>query len=270
MDFTLIKDHPWTTAGIVLGGGVLLFVVMRKGGSSAAAPTYAAGATATDPNAAALASQQLQVQAYSSGLQLQGATQISLAQIGADVSRFGTTAAVDVTNRQTDAQVALGLGTISATVQQAQISAGIQSKYIDAIIAAFTGSNPSSTATPNSPNPTVQNPTPTIVYLPSSGGTGGAPPVGVGGVNPGTAYPGMPTPGSAPLQYNGGPILAPPSYANCDPRDSACVMRNQDLSIGYFTASATAEATNNRNQCLANASLSQGRPGYAQLVSACG
>lgn len=281
MDFTLIEKHPWITTGVVLGGGFLLFVVMRRGGSSAnASPQYAAG---QDPATAALnaqlQAQQNQTQAYTVGLQLQGATQISLAQIGADVSKHNTGLSAEVTDTQTMAQLQLGLGTLSAGVETARIGADVQKTYIDAIVAAFTGTafrtNPAtvnppvSTATPGSPNPTVQfEPLqPAGVSIP--GGTGGSYPVGVGGVNPGTSWPGMPQPGDAP-RPGGTPILPSYNVPYCDPRDVACVMHNNDLSVSYFDSVNQGQAINNRNRCLSNAALSAGQPNYAALVAACG
>lgn len=272
MDFALIKEHPYTTGGLILGGGLILFLVLRRPAApSTAAPAYAASG-GTDPNAAAVAVQQGQMQAYVTGLQLQGATQVSLAQIGADVSRLGIAASADVTNTQTGAQLALGINTQNAVVEQTRINAAIQGKYIDAIIAAFTGNRspsvsatPVSVATPGSPNPTVQNlPNSPVTYFPT-GGTGGAMPIGVGSYNPHTIVP-----GANPVQYDGTELISRPNYATCDPRDVRCVMGNQDLSIAWENDSIHANAVNNRNQCLANAELSRGFGNYSALVSACG
>lgn len=263
MDFGLIERHPYMTGGIVLGGGFLLYLVFRGRGGSSAPVSYVGGATATDPNAAAIQAQQTQMQAYVTGLQLQGATQISLAQIGADVSRNNVAAAASVSNTQTAAELALGLGSQNAVVSQTRINADIQLRYIDAIVAAFTGHpsispSPSGVPTPGAINPTFQ-PAPMQPTYPSTpGGTGGSAPVNFGGTNPGTIIP-------------GGQQLVPSySVPYCDPRDVACVMHNQDLSISYYNSVNDAQARNNRNQCLANAELSRGRENYSALVSACG
>lgn len=277
MDFGLIEKHPWATTGIVLGGGVLLFVVMRRGGSSSAAPAgYAAGSSGTDPNAAALAAQQNQTAAYLSSVQLQGATSISLAKIGADVSMFTTGKTADTINTQTAAQLALGLGTQNAVVRQTEINAGLQGRYIDAIIAAFTGHSspvvvpqPIGVPTPGSTNPTFQtDPRPTYV-IPGDPlyGSGNGP--SFGAVNPGTSFPGMPQPGDAP-RPGGSQLLPSYSVPHCDPRDVSCVMNNEATAIHYYESVNQAQSTNNRNQCLANAELSRGFANYGSLVSACG
>ncbi len=276
MDFSLIEHHPWATAGIVLGGGFVLYLVLRRGSSGQAATQTTYAAAAADPQTAQLqaqaAAQQTQVQGYIAGLQLQGATQISLAQIGADLGKYQTAATVDVTDFQTAGQVQLGLATLDAATEQARINAGLQGKYIDAIVAAFGGSantaNPATVANPivtpssGSPtNPTVQSAPPTYAYVPTPGGTQSYP---VGSYNPATI-----PPGSAPLP--GGTELVPrPDYANCNPWDVACVANNQAMNVSWENASVAAQSANNRNQCLANAQLSAGRDNYASLVAACG
>lgn len=299
MDFSLLEKHPYETGAIVLGGGFLLFLIMRRGGSST--PAASVGyANAGDPNAAAYNAQAMQAQAAIQGLNIQGATQISLAQIGADVSRFSTSAGVDVTDNQTAAQLALGLGTLGAQVETTRISAGIQAKYIDAIVAAFRGTAPASvTPGPISTSTGGYSPTSQItpaqsVSIPTPTYNTNAP--GVGGTNPGTNPPGsswfcltghncdpvsgfdltarlngdtQPARITAPLA--GGTLLAAyPNYETCDPRDTACVMRNQGASINWENLTITNNDANNRNRCLANAEMSRGFANYGALVSACG
>lgn len=201
MDFSLIEHHPWQTGGIVIGGGLLLWLAIRGRSGSAVQQSgsdsgYAVSpaSDATNQLSAQLSAQTTQAQTYITGLQLQGATQISLAQIGAGVANNQTAASLDVTDTQTAAQLALGLGTLSAGVQQAQISANLQSRYIDAIVAAFGGrpSNPSAVAspivaaTPYSPNPTAQIPASAPVNVPVQNYRT---PATVGSVNPLTAPP---------------------------------------------------------------------------------
>ncbi len=282
MDFSLIEHHPWATAGIVLGGGVLLYFVLRRGSSSSDAQTgyYAAPAsggaasTATD-NTVALQTQQMNT--YLAGLSLQGATQVNLASISADVAKYTTGLTAEVTDTQTAAQLDLGKSTLDAATKQAEINAGITSKYIDALVAVFTGSkNPAVNPAP------VTTGNPIVVQVQPSGGytvtpptgTGGAVPIYTGGTNPGTLPPGYsviggPQPGDAPLA-GGTQLLPSPNYAQCSPWDTACVMGNQQMGIDYQNALIGANNTNNRNQCLANAARNAGEPNYAALIAACG
>lgn len=275
MDFSLIEKHPWVTTGIVFGGGFLLFLVMRSRSSTTAPAATGTSYVGVDPATAQLnaqtAAQASQSATYIQGLNIQGATQVSLAQIGADASKYSIGASAETVDTQTAAQLALGLGTLNAQVQTTAIGASVQMKYIDAIVAAFTGnSNPSISTPPVStpvfgqPTPSSQTTPPVYVYVQSPGGTGGTYPVAVGGTNPGTL-----APGSAPLP--GGTLLTPyPQYANCDPRDVACVMGNGVVNVNWENSSVANNAQNNRNQCLANAAMSKGMPNYNALVSACG
>jgi hypothetical protein len=275
MDFSLIKQHPWETAGIVLGGGVLLYIVLHRGSGNssqgaATAPTYAASG-GVDPQTAQLQLQaqvaQSQASTYLAGLQLQGATQISLAQIGADVTKSGYAYQGAAVDQQTSAQLALGIASLNAQTQQTQIDATLQTHYIDAIVAAFNGRNntvatPTQTPTPVTqptiPGGSSQVPPVITTYVPTPSGTGGSDPVNVGSTNPGTVPP-------------GGSLLIPyPHYENCDPRDVACVARNQATNINWENADIAQNNANIHSQCLANAAMNLGKPNYAALVAACG
>lgn len=280
MDFTLIKEHPWMTAGIVAAGAFVLYLALRKPASSSDQMTggYYAGGGAVD-NTATIAQYQAQSQLALATLQSQ--TQLGLAQIAAGPNATVQTSA-DVQNRQTDAQTQLGLAQIAAElnlglntqssqIELARLQAGLQGRLIDALESAYGGH------TPTSPTPITN-----INTTPPNG-----PPLGAGGPNlpqsyysnlpvapitvttPGGGYPtNLPTDGSI---LPGGSLLVPaPTYANCDPRDVACVSRNQTASINWENANIAANAENNRRQCLANASLSAGFPNYASLVAACG
>jgi len=255
-DFSLLREHPWATVGIVGGGGLLLFIVMRRGGS--AAPAGGTGGVvynATDPNATAqataLQAQQDQIAGSVQGLSIQGQTQVALAQLAAQAQNYTVAASQDVTNKQTDAELQLGLGTLSTQVQSQQIQAGVQMAYINAIVAAFTGNNPTGSPVTNpgtvvsnpstASNPINQNPSPVPVTV-------------------------------TPPTYNGGSqyIVPLPNYSSCDPRDVNCVNNNQQLNVGWVNNVLSQTAANNKAQCLANAALSVGKPNYNELVAACG
>lgn len=166
MDFSYIHEHPWITAGAILGGGFVLYLILHKrstAGTDAGSTVYYSGTTQQDPNAAAYAAQQQQTQAALAALSLQGQTQIGLANIGAGLQSQTVTASQEVQDRQIDAQKDLGMGTLGAQVQLAQIQANTQMSYIDAIIQAFTGNHPVTNPTPVNSTP-VYNSTGNPVY----------------------------------------------------------------------------------------------------------
>lgn len=300
MDFSLIEKHPWITTGIVIGGGVILFLTLRgSGGQSAGGGgTSYVGVDPATANAQAAADvANTQAQTYLAGLQLQGATQISLAQIGAGVSTYGTGRTADTIDTQTAAQLALGLGSQNVQVQISQMQTNLQMRYLDAIIAALGGSPGVTTSTPNSPSPTTTiTPAYPVSVAPTPIGTGGGSPTYLGSVNPGSVPPGssswycppghncdpvtgfdltqrlngLPQNPRLPAALPGGTQLVPtPGYATCDPRDVACVMGNQTLNVGWENNSISANNTNNFNQCLINAEMSRGFGNYDSLVAAC-
>lgn len=261
MDFELVEHHPWITVGAIAGGGFLLFLVLRGRGSGGGSGqvVYAGGGSQVDPSiAASVQAQQDQIQGSISGLSIQGQTQIALAQIGAGVQSQTVSATQDVTNRQTDAQLQLGLGTLGAQVASEQIAAGVQMKTIDAIVAAFRGNNPIYNPTPTvsqpvwnaTGNPITTNNAPDTVYvLPPSYNTGS---------------------NGGGIAWDSGYNVPRPNFATCDPRDVACVANNQAMDIQYSNNLLGAQTANNKAQCLANAQLSVGKPNYAALVAACG
>jgi len=278
MDFELIERHPWATAGIIGLGALILYLVLKRGSSSASSDTSYQGGTTTvaaDPNAAAASLAQYQTQAQLQALGIQSQTQLGLATIqagpnytvaqSADVQNTQTAAQLQASLAQISAQLQLGLNTQSAQVQLAQIQAQSQADALNAIAAAYGGTY--ANHTPTSATPIQSNPT-------VSGGTS----------NPVTSYSTTPvvqqnltaptastsnTGFTQPLP--GGTLLVPyPNYASCDPRDSTCVANNQSLNVQWVNNIATAQAANNRNQCLANAELSKGFANYSALVAACG
>jgi hypothetical protein len=273
MDFALIEEHPWATVAIIGGGGLLLYLYWRGGSSAAAAPQGGGGYAAADPSITAanlsLSAQQAQLNGQIAGLQIQGSTQIQLAQIGAGVSSQNIAASQETTDTttlaslraattQTAAQLALGLGSQQSTVDLARIQAQVQMSEIDALVRAYGGTPPGSSGggtvynPPAATNPVVQI-TPVYTPLPNTAPAPQAGPGPAGGIIPG-----------------GVQLLPTPAYASCDPRDSACVNRNQTINSGYWDSVQAANAGNNRAQCLANAALSAGQPNYAALVAACG
>jgi hypothetical protein len=287
MDFSLIERHPWATTGIVLGGGFLLFLIFRRRGSSA----QTAGATVVQSTGVDAATMQAelaaqaqanQIQGQLSGLTIQGGTQVQLATIASQVQQQTVAATQDVTNQQTAAQLQLGLGTIQGQVAQSQISADVQIAAINAIVGAYRGNNGTnpvasipSVATPNIPSTPVNTQTPVFPAMvspptyPVSNPVGGNPSISTYPFN-GNISAGNVVAGALPLA--GGALLAPaPTYTPVGAwPDANVVAANQQTQINYENADLQANATNNRNQCLANAALSQGRPGYGSILSACG
>jgi hypothetical protein len=188
MDFSLIEDHPWITAGAVLGGGFLLYLVIHhqsSGGGGTTVVSTAGQAPQVDPTVAAqITAQQQQLQAQLAGLTIQGNTQIGLAQISANVQTQTAQMTQDVTNKQTAAaqevqdtttaaQLQLGLGTLDAQVQGKQIDAAVQIANINAILAAFgvskantVGSTPVSNSSGN-PVQVIYPPTNVTVNAPT-------------------------------------------------------------------------------------------------------
>jgi hypothetical protein len=72
-------------------------------------------------------------------------------------------------------------------------------------------------------------------------------------------------------------VFTPPAYPldpaggglHCDPRDSACVARQNDLSNAYDLALSQAQANNNLDQCHANAQNANSPEQYAAVMAAC-
>jgi len=266
MDFSLIERHPWATTGIVLGGGFLLYLVFRgrggSGGSSAGGVVYT-GADPASANAnAALAAQAQSTQAGLSAIQLQGATQIQLASIGADLSKFQTAAAQEAQDRQTQAQYGVALGTIGGQVELANIQANVQMKIIDAIVNAFRGGssavNPGNVPT-GTPYGVVSNPVPQVTSqitppIPVSISNGGSSDGGQFDIIPG---------GTQLVPY---PNLV---YQGAWP-DANVVQANVNSVVDWQNKTLAANAANNRAQCLANAERSRGYANYDSLVAACG
>lgn len=266
MDFSLLEKHPWATTGVIAVGGIALFLVFRRSSSSpAAAPSSGVVYSGVDPSVLAannaLSAQQAQVQGALSGAQIQGQTQIDLAGIGADVAKFTTSATQDVTNKQTSAQLDLGLGTIQGQVDLARINAGVQMASIDAIVSAFSGGNPTGHPATN-PSPIVSTP----VSNSQNSINQFTPPQSV------TIQPpvyGTPTPGA--VLPEGQQLVPSPTltWQGAWP-DANVVAHNSQLQVDWMNATLAAQANNNRNQCLANAERSKGYANYDSLVAACG
>lgn len=278
-DFTLIHEHPWWTLGIVAGGGFVLYLILHKSSASSTDASgqvvYAGTSGGVDPTVAAqIAAQQAQITGQVQGLALQGQTQVAVAQIGAGVQAQTITATQDVTNRQTDAQLQLGLGSIGGQVALAQIAAGVQMSYIDAIVQAFTGNHPITNPTPTTTTPvgndpgnpiqTVLPPQTTLPYpVPTGTGTGGVP---LGNQYPTSTYvPSYQIPPDALPQ-----ILPKPNPAICSPFDASCIQGNIDQNAQFNQDVTAQRAADNHALCLSNAAQSVGRPGYDAMVAACG
>jgi hypothetical protein len=199
MDFQLITEHPWATAGIVAGGALVLYLYWKNGTSTAAtdySTTGYAASTAEDPNAIAAATQVTlaqtsanaqitQLSAQLQGLSIQSATQIQLAQIQAASTANSTAVGANTTGITTAAdlqaqlaslsdQLQLGLGTQQSNVDMANIQAGVQIASINAVAAAYAGqqaNNVQPAANPPVTNINItmpSNPTQSAVVNPSS------------------------------------------------------------------------------------------------------
>lgn len=280
MDFELLERHPYITGAVVIIGAAGLYLILRRGSSTSSTDqtgispsgvSYYAPA-GTDPTAAALQSQEDQTTAALSATQIESQTQLGLGQLSAGVQNTSTTASADVANQQTAAQLQLGLGTINGQVALAQIQAQSQLDLINAIMRAYSGTGgggagnvTTSTPTPSGPVSTVTPYTPAPV-APSTGPVTTTPVV----TEP---DPVMPPTGSSGLAIvPGGTQLVP--YPNLIPQgawpNSSIVAEDTAWTDQWIDQTQIAQATNNRNQCLNNAALSQGRPNYAALVAACG
>jgi len=275
MDFKLIEEHPWKTTAIIVAGAILLYILLHRGGGGGAA-SGGSGTTyvsASNPNADAAAVASQQIQASLAGLQYQGQTQIGLKQLDLQGLQYQTSAAVDVTNRQTDAELALGLGSQQSQVQIATLAAGIQMASIEAIERAYgvlngptgpnniayggapvsapvnqVGSYPTSSV--STPIYTTQTPAQVSV---ASSGNGILPPgeAGRGYVIPGGTQL-VPTPNypsSDPSQYPG-------TAGRCSPLDAECVALQAQLSNQYHADVAQAQTLNNLTQLVTNYQLS--------------
>lgn len=270
MDFQLIEDHPWITAATVVVGGLVLYLILRGRGSSAAQSpsgvTYYPAQQGTDPTAAALQASQDQSAAQLSALNIQSAAQIQLAQIQAGVAGLQINAGQDVTNKQTAAQLALGIGTLQAQVDITAIQAQSELDAIHAIAAAYGGGSSGSSGSSGGGStggvgsvivsnpttitqPTTQITPPMPVYLPP----GGAPP----GSNTTDT-------GSYPLPQIGGPVITggtplEPAAAFIPVGawpDVNVVNYNTTQSVEQENATVQANKINNFNACMRDASLS--------------
>lgn len=284
------KEHPYLAGSLAIG--VFLLYLVWRGRSSAAA---ASGGAVYGPSDALQAAD------------LQAGAQLQMAQIGAGVQTGNTNAALaanefatsadvqkayyaaqnqlqttlssqEVSDALTAAQLQLGLanigGVLALSGKQGEVLTAPGSTIYGATAASIgaTATQAQTQAQINTaaaaiPAATYTPPVP-VSIAPAGGGFQG--------------YPGLPqvagyTPVENPIIAAGGvapggtPVVAPfpviPVGAWPNPVDVATNVQNQ---INYENAVLTAQAQNNRDQCLANAALSQGAPNYSQLVAACG
>jgi hypothetical protein len=275
MDFSIIERHPWATTGLVLGGGFVLFLVLKRGSSSGSQTSSTYGGQSEDPAVTqaglALQAQQQQIQGSLSVATLQAQSQITLAQLGADLARFQTGASLQSDTNQTAASLTLGLSTLQAQLESKKIDAQVQMSTLDAIVAAFRGS--SSPAPTNNNTPTATQPQPTFTTVTPPPTTNITIPTGTGGTTPGATYGGLSFSNpylDGSVATPGAPIIPGYSVPYCDPRDVACVMNNQVIATNWQNAAMDAQATSSHNLCIANANRNVGQPNYAALVAACG
>ncbi len=251
MDFSLLHEHPWATVGIIAGGGLLLFIVFRSKSAGAADTTGGVVYSGTDPTTVAanaqLSANSDQISGQIQQLSIQGQTAIALGQLNSNVQQSTISATQEVTDRQTDAQLKLGLGTLDAQIAHDAISAQVQMDTISALIKAYSGSSgigspvvtgtPVSNATSNPINQTTPGPS---YSLPSYGAP--ATPAGL--------------PGPTELVQNGGQLIPFPTFAQCDPFDSACAASNNIISANYGATLANDQSVNNVRREISNYQIS--------------
>lgn len=258
MDFSVIENHPWATTAVVGLGGLGLYLLLRGGGGDSSGgggggAVYASGPSDSQVAAnAALQSAQIQANAQTTQLSAQLAAlgiqtdaQIKAAQIGAEVSKDATHAALASDLYRTSAELTYGLSSQDTAIQIARINAGVQQSYIDRMTGGPIGAAavPIRAAVPM-PEPIYSAPINQVTQVQT--------PAGVGPIVPG-----------------GMPLIAWPDYASCDPLDVACVSRNQGLSDKYGLDLKAAQASNNYAQCVANAGNATTPEQYAAVMARC-
>jgi hypothetical protein len=288
-DFKIIKEHPWLTAGTVLIGGFLLYLLFRGRGSASAAPSGGVvTTTASDPTATA-ANAQLQGLQIQAGVQSQqiGASLQAIAlqtdatlkgkAIDAATNLASISASQDVASQQIAAQLQLGLGTQSSTVQLAQIQAQAQQNVIDAITQAYGGTTGAKTATGTGTtsgtgvvSPTVINNNPGIMAPQQVTGVNGTV-TNIPTVNTVTNTSYLPPGDGWLIAHPATPQYSTdPGYgAGCSPLDTACLDNNTTLANNFHLAVAVAQVDNNTAQCMLNAQNGRTPEEVASLQSQC-
>lgn len=249
MDFSVIEQHPWATAGIIGIGGLGLYLLLRgrSGGGSdggGGGVTYVGGGQPSDAAVAANAATtnaQLAVNAKVS----EYSAAIEMAKISAGVSNYGTWAALAAQQGTTGAELTYGLSAQQTAIELARIDAGVQSQYIDKLSGVSVATAP---ARQTLPTPE------TLVYQPIAQPIAvQAPAVTVGG----------------PVIPGGTQLVSLPDYADCSPWDSRCVANNGTLNTNYNLMVEEAQRTNNYNQCVSNAANANSPEQYAAVMAAC-
>jgi len=247
MDFSFIEHHPWATTAVIGIGGLGLYMLLKGGGSGAASSGGGGAVYASGPSDAAVGANAAQnvaqinanaqttaLSAQLAALGIQYDAQIKAAQIGAEVTDRQTDAALTLGLYQTGAELTYGLSSQDAAIEMARINAGVQQFYIE----RMTGGAIAASQTPIR----AAVPTPELITAP-------APPA------PPPAYVQTPA-GVGPVIPGGTPLVAWPNYADCDPFDAYCVGNNSALNTRYNQDVSTAQTLNNRNQLLANYQIS--------------
>lgn len=133
-----VKDHPWTVAAIVAGGLVLYYLYSMSSGSGT---TVVSSGTTVDPNADALAAQQMQLQAGIVGAQIASNVQLAQTDAAKTVSLAGiaASAAVQLAGEQTQFSIAqLASNDNQATIAAQVAISGQQAQTYNNMIAAQT------------------------------------------------------------------------------------------------------------------------------------
>lgn len=194
LDFSLITEHPWATAGIVALGGVGLYLYWNSGSSSSGDSSTSGGATtggptyttqAADPAATqantALGIAQLQANAQTNQFSAALAAQAQQLQASVDINGSNNTANTNQLTAQLEASTKIAAGsqqvqTLGITTQgqlgMAQIAAALAIAELQAKTGAV--SAPTTTVTPTVTTP-VATLTPTVTALVIPSNTNGIP-----------------------------------------------------------------------------------------------
>lgn len=118
LNLALLKKHPYATGGVVIVGGLVVFYLLSRQGSSAATSGTGENSDYAAELAANSAAQQAQA-AVAVQTNAQQA-QVTVAQLNAQSANLQTSAAEDVTDTQTVAQLLAQLDTNSKSLEVTQ------------------------------------------------------------------------------------------------------------------------------------------------------
>ena len=208
-DFSLLKEHPYITGGVVIIGGLLVYV-WYKNRSASVDSSGNTVAGAAQPTALDLANAQYgaqenlatiqanaQTNQLNAGLevaQLEANTQTSAAQIGAQTSIAAISAQEEVLKAQYSTALQIQQSNNQTSIAMGQITAQTQTDLIDAILKLNGATAPATTAIQpiQSAPPPASVPTQTVQLSPVQVDCGLYP-----------AYPGCPSAAAIAIQSRG-------------------------------------------------------------------